>query len=459
MMTKGLVLMKWSPKSGYEVLTIFPDDLKISERTLMQIYSAHEYTGELGIIAIRVGPLNIVSYYTGREKPLYIILLLNLDEDPDLYEGGLADISRVILENYEDYGYPHIVPSLFHYLFQRLSLYPHMNEEQILAFSYLDTVNNLIINRLREERILPKSEINIWLKDVYRKAFFDVDAILKELIKKEIVSVGGKPLEKVSLINDIFMTRQSPKTLIKKNTKYEFSSENLQEYDIVENFFQTYQPSEDDNLKILKQVTTDPDAYEILKILRTSIVTRNDLEKLGVYDIDDGLSKLWRNKILHVIEDIKGIEYYVLQSDFIVKKSPVMFNIFISYSTKDTDYFNIPKIAEKLEEYSEIENALYWTKERGMNNFEYMENVLNTSKVFVPFCSKNASKSKAVKNEWMAAFELKQLDRLKIVPVYEKQKYLPSLLRPFLNVAFDSRNFEKFIQNLYKEIMRDIESL
>lgn len=92
------------------------------------------------------------------------------------------------------------------------------------------------------------------------------------------------------------------------------------------------------------------------------------------------------------------------------------------------------------------------------NIIDYMERALNESKVFVSFCSENAIASKVVKGEWMAAYQLEQIGKLKIVPVHEKQRYIPSLLRPFLNVEFSSKNFEKFIKQLYHEIMRKIES-
>ena len=108
----------------------------------MQIYAAHEYSSEPGMISLLVGHLNVASYYTGGEKPLYIILLLGLDEDSDLYEGGLTDISRIILQNYEDKAYVELIP----FLFQRLSAYPHLNKEQTLAITYQDEINRLIIN-------------------------------------------------------------------------------------------------------------------------------------------------------------------------------------------------------------------------------------------------------------------------------------------------------------------------
>jgi len=315
----GLVIMRWDIKVSTEILAKYPEELIISEETLMQIYAAHEYTGEPGMISLLVGPLNIASYYTGREKPLYIILLLNLDEDADVYEGGLADISRVIFQNYEDSAYLEMIP----FLFQRLSTYPHLNEEQSLAITYLDGVNRLIINRLRDEGVISKSELKIWLKDRYREGFFDVDAILMELIKKEIIkeaSVKGMPSELIFLINDLFMIRRPPIKLLKSPVERGLPEKFVEEYNVaVKNFFQKYQPLDEDNLKILDNVIAVPQVYEILKLLRISIVTKNILEKLrkkGVDDIDGGLKKLWDCQMIHVFQDTKGNEYYALLTDF-----------------------------------------------------------------------------------------------------------------------------------------------
>ncbi len=315
----GLVLMRWDIKVSTEILAKYPEELIISDETLMQIYAAHEYTGEPGMISLLVGPLNIASYYTGREKPLYIILLLNLDEDADAFEGGLSDISRVIFQNFEDNAYLDIIP----FLFQRLSTYPNLNEEQSLAITYLDSVNRLIINRLREEGVITKSELKIWLKDKYREGFFDVDAILMELIKKDIIketSVKGMPSELIFLINDLFMIRRPPIKLLKNPIERGLPERFVEEYDIaIRNFYQKYRPSDEDNIKILDEVIADPQIYEILKLLRISIVTKNVLEKLrkkGVDDIDGGLKKLWDNQMIHVFQDTKGNEYYALLSDF-----------------------------------------------------------------------------------------------------------------------------------------------
>ena len=98
-MPVGLVVMKWDDRIGTEILAKYPEEIVITDKTLMQVYSTHEYSGESGMISLMVGSLNIASYYTGPDKGYYILLLLNLDDDPDTYEGGLINASRNILEN------------------------------------------------------------------------------------------------------------------------------------------------------------------------------------------------------------------------------------------------------------------------------------------------------------------------------------------------------------------------
>ena len=142
-MPVGLVVMKWDERVGTEILAKYPEEIIITDKTLMQVYSTHEYSGESGMISLMVGSLNIASYYTGPDKGYYILLLLNIDDDPDAYEGGLIDASRTILQNLDEDAYRQLVPSLF----RRISVYPTLNEEQQLAITYQDELKRLIINR------------------------------------------------------------------------------------------------------------------------------------------------------------------------------------------------------------------------------------------------------------------------------------------------------------------------
>jgi hypothetical protein len=320
-MPVGLVLMKWDERVGTEILAKYPEEITVTDKTLMQVYSTHEYSGESGMISLMVGSLNIASYYTGPEKGYYILLLLNLDDDPDAYEGGLADTSRIILQNLEDEAYLQLIPSLF----RRLSVYPTLNAEQRLAMTYQDEIKRMIINRLREEGVVSKSELMVWLKDRYKQGFVDLEGVLIELIKREIIkeaSVKGMPSELIFLTNDIIMMRVPPVQLLKDPADRGLPTQLVDDYRTeTKKFFQNYRPSENDNLTII-DVLINPQVYETLRLLRTAIVTRNDLEKLkkkGVEDVDEVLKMLWESQMIQVFQDDRNNEYYALLSDFYVK--------------------------------------------------------------------------------------------------------------------------------------------
>ncbi|MBD3341527.1 MAG: hypothetical protein GF353_20655 [Candidatus Lokiarchaeota archaeon] len=272
---------------------------------------------EPGIISLMVGSLNIASYYAGPEKGLYVILLLNLDDDPDSYEGGLADATHTIIKNYEDGSFKKIIPSLF----QRISAFPLFVMEQKLAIIYQDDVKRLIINRLREEGVVAKSELKIWLKDIYRERFVDIDNVLMELIKKDLikeVSVKEIQSELIFLTNDITIIRLPPIKLIDDPVDRGLPEALFEDYNIaVIKFFKNYKPTEEDNLKILDLIS-DPQVYEVLKLLRTTIATRDVLQKLrkkGVDDVDEVLNRLWKEDVIQVFQHKGGTEYYALLTD------------------------------------------------------------------------------------------------------------------------------------------------
>ncbi|MHA1284161.1 MAG: hypothetical protein ACTSQP_16810 [Promethearchaeota archaeon] len=187
--------------------------------------------------------------------------------------------------------------------------------------TYQDEIKRMIINRLREEGVVSKSELMVWLKD-YRQGFVDLDSVLIELIKREIIkeaSVKGMPSELIFLTNDIMALRIPPINLLRDPQDKGLPASQVENYKTeVKKFFQTYRPSEADNLRIIDAMI-NPQVYETLKLLRTAIVTRNDLEKLkkkGVEDIDDVLKTLWDTQMVQVFQDERNIEYYALISDF-----------------------------------------------------------------------------------------------------------------------------------------------
>ena len=137
-----------------------------------------------------------------------------------------------------------------------------------------------------------------------------------------------------------------------------------------------------------------------------------------------------------------------------IEEKAGLLNVFISYSTLDTDYFQISKLVRRLELYSEIKEVLYWEVDSKQNIVEFMEETLKKTNVFVLFCSEKSMKSEAVKGEWQSAYQMVKKGLMKMIPVYEDEDHIPRLLWNMLNVKFTKDDFEEFIQNLYKEIIR-----
>ncbi|MHA2183780.1 MAG: hypothetical protein ACXAAI_02185, partial [Promethearchaeota archaeon] len=316
-MPVGLVIMRWDERAGTELLARYPEEIVLSDKVLMQVTSTHEYSGEVGMISLSVGSLNIASYYTGPEQGYYILLLLNLEDDADEFEGGLVEASRRILHNLENDSYLPLIPSIF----QRISVYPFLNAEQRLANLYQDDIKRMIINRLRDEGVISKSELVIWLRDQYNNAIVDIEPVLVDLIKQEIIkesSVKGVSSELLFLIHDIILMRIPPSNLIKDPSSIGLPSHLIKDYKSeCAKFFQSYQPTELDDLNILN-IIMEPEVYTTLQLLRSAIVTRNDLEKLrkkGVNNLDKVLKTLWDAKMIQVFQANQNNEYYALISD------------------------------------------------------------------------------------------------------------------------------------------------
>ncbi|MFX1411432.1 MAG: TIR domain-containing protein, partial [Promethearchaeota archaeon] len=138
----------------------------------------------------------------------------------------------------------------------------------------------------------------------------------------------------------------------------------------------------------------------------------------------------------------------------VVKEGEIRYDVFISYSTLDSDYFQIKKVVKSLKKYPQINKVSFWERDSGESIVEFMEETFKVSNVFILFCSENAMKSQAVKDEWQAAFQMRKRGLLKIIPVYEEEEHIPRVLWHLLNVKYTKDNFDGFIEHLYGELIR-----
>jgi len=319
-MPVGMVLMEWDDRIGASVLMKYPQDTELSKKTLMQIYGTHEYNRDVGIISLTIGQNSITSYYSGPEYNIYIILVLLLEEEPDAYEESLMDISSVIIQNKkESDNLKKLMPQLFH----RVAVYPTFDEKRKLMFIYSDKLKRILLERLRSEGSLFKSEISVWFQEEYETLFVDIENVIDRFTKMGIIkqaSVKGLSGEILFMNHDLLLYRVPPADLLRNSSSRGLPSKLTKYYSSkVREYFKAYIPNKEDNIALIN-LLLEPDVYETVKLLRTAAVTLDDFEKLkkkGVYDIDSVLKRLDENNLLIVLQK-NETNYYCLKSDYSV---------------------------------------------------------------------------------------------------------------------------------------------
>ena len=89
-MPKGYIITRWTEDRGLTIDFSYPEDLIVNLDDMMRIFYAH-ITGaaEAGTVLVRLEKAhsNVFSFFTGMESniPFMINLMLELDEDPELF--------------------------------------------------------------------------------------------------------------------------------------------------------------------------------------------------------------------------------------------------------------------------------------------------------------------------------------------------------------------------------------
>lgn len=222
-------------------------------------------------------------------------------------------------------------------------------------------------------------------------------------------------------------------------------------------------------IKNLNQIKESAQKYELIDFFnkaeekldycRTATLERiekikKEKEMEPIKLVDEAIPSIMDKSLITEVEEKETPKKAKKVAEIVKPEQVIKRNVFISYSTLDREHFQISKIVKGLKKYPEIAEVLYWEADSRANIVDFMEETLKISNVFVLFCTENSMKSKAVKDEWQAAYQLRKMGMLKMIPVYEDENLIPRLLLHMLNVKFSKENFDEFIEDLHKEILR-----
>ena len=123
--------------------------------------------------------------------------------------------------------------------------------------------------------------------------------------------------------------------------------------------------------------------------------------------------------------------------------------VFISYSTADSELFQVEKFATKLQAYSNIDEVLIWEENSKDNIITFMNENLERCDVLLLLCTDNSKDSKPVILEWSAFLAADK----RIIPIFDNLEAIPFILKPMIGLECKGNLINK-IDKVYQLILK-----
>ena len=119
-MPVGILIIRWDNEIGPINEGFYPDNLKITNNLLTQVYSSHRYQSwKPGFASISLKNNKVVSFFSGvgddhiSVENYVVALLLRRDEKPSKYREILKTIAAEILDKTQDAKFMKLLPNLY----------------------------------------------------------------------------------------------------------------------------------------------------------------------------------------------------------------------------------------------------------------------------------------------------------------------------------------------------------
>lgn len=335
-MPRGFIITEWTEDRGLAVTLNYPESLDIDLDDMMRIFYAHiTGAGEAGNVLVRLEKArsNVASFFTGMEsgRPIMVNLMLELGEDPDMFgEAVIQEINETTLSYLLQMGRDvsqtyDVVQELKNYLKNALFLLErlkNLTKEQRLAQIYTSEKGRTILEVL-QDKPLSRKDLQAILEERLSKIISNIEVTLDPFVKTGIVKqdwIEGDSDISLFLLSDFTILRTPVAKLVEEARKKlptpELATIYLEE---VNNFFKTYKPSLEDNLKIAKNMI-NPDKYDFITLFRERAYPLNKIPKgpgESVEQIGEFLKSMEQDQIIKLIRDSNGSLWVFLFTDIV----------------------------------------------------------------------------------------------------------------------------------------------
>ena len=119
-MPVGILIIRWDNEIGPINEGFYPENLKITNNLLTQVYSSHRYQSlKPGFASISLKNNKVVSFFSGvgddhiSVENYVVALILRRDEKPNKYREILKTIASEILDQTQDRKFLKLLPNLY----------------------------------------------------------------------------------------------------------------------------------------------------------------------------------------------------------------------------------------------------------------------------------------------------------------------------------------------------------
>lgn len=113
-MARGVFVIGWDNKIGAIVEAKHPPHIEIDSSKVTAVYSIHTLSSrDAGTVTLRMGRLNVASYYGGAELNKCLVVVLGTNENSSLFKELLPQIMDEYFNNNSQINYDKVLPKIY----------------------------------------------------------------------------------------------------------------------------------------------------------------------------------------------------------------------------------------------------------------------------------------------------------------------------------------------------------
>ena len=363
-MPEGIAVLKWDDELGPVVTAKTPKSLKmgLDPTTSMRVYGIAtlgetEESQKPGFSSLAFDEFKLAVYYGGlnmhlKGLPSMVFLVMQPEEDPDVYKDALPEMATQIFLNAEEDKYVEMVPKLY----KQISRYTQMTAEQRQASVLSDPVRRAILQTLMKNGTILSTDLEqIVFEEIGKK--IDVEMILRPLVKMGIIATGwveGLSSEVIYLTRAILILRLISRDSVKSVKAGALPTDVAQQFlestkryhrDYIARLRRDLSETIWAEAEELAKYILDFEAYEIIQILREGPKQTEHLPSL----LDTTKSRLRKQiKSLERANIVMGVNDEEGREHLILKCNPEVVTIYPEWLISRTvDLYNEEEVPSK----------------------------------------------------------------------------------------------------------------